>query len=79
MLSKAKTFSEGVKQLKIFIQQGGGKFDPKTYFTKMNFDQIFIDKVLEELNTLNKLQTQNSSRSLNPDIQGKLDRLKMKL
>jgi ATP-dependent protease HslVU (ClpYQ) ATPase subunit len=45
----------------------------------MNFEQSFIDKVAEELGNLNKTQNNVSGRSLNPDIQGKLDKLKMKL
>lgn len=42
LLSKSKTFGDGVKNLKYYIQQNGGKFDYKTVFTKMNFEQAFI-------------------------------------
>lgn len=79
MLSKAKTFQEGVKNLKHYLQQSGGKFDYKNVFTKMNFEPTFIEKVAEEMGKLNILSSQGSSRSLNPDIQNKLERLKMKL
>jgi hypothetical protein len=47
LLSKSKTFLDGVKQLKIYIQQSGGKFDYRSYFMKMNFDQAFIERVSE--------------------------------
>lgn len=37
LLSKNKTFVEGIKCLKLYIQQSGGKFDYKNLFIKMNF------------------------------------------
>lgn len=47
-LSKAKTFSEGIKSLKVYIhQQNGSKFDYRSAFAKMNFETAFIDKVGE--------------------------------
>lgn len=77
MLSKNRTFLDGVKELRMFIQQSGGKFDYRSYFLKMNFEVSFIEKVALELQ---QLKTQGSgSKTLNPDIQGKLDRIKMKL
>lgn len=37
MLSKSKTFIEGVKLLKLYVQQSGGRFDYKREFAKMSF------------------------------------------
>lgn len=79
MLSKSKTFSEGVKLLKQYVQQSNGRFDYKNAFAKMNFEAAFIEKVNDQMGKLNILSSQGSSRSLNPDIQNKLERLKMKL
>lgn len=79
MLSKSKTFIEGVKLLKLYVQQSGGRFDYRREFAKMSFQTAFIEKVNEEMGKLNILSSQGSSRSLNPDIQNKLERLKMKL
>jgi len=72
MLSKNKTFSDGVKALKVYIQQSGGKFDYKAVFYTMNFEAGFVDKVAEEMGKLSVMAPQVSSRSLNPDIQNKL-------
>lgn len=79
MLSKSKTFSDGIKLLKQYVQQSNGRFDYRNAFTKMNFESAFIEKVTDEMGKLNILSSQGSSRSLNPDIQNKLERLKMKL
>ena len=72
MLSKNKTFSDGIKALKVYIQQSGGKFDYKAVFYSMNFEAGFVDKVAEEMGKLSVMAPQVSSRSLNPDIQNKL-------
>ena len=87
LLSRNKTFPAGIESLKKILISSSNTFDYKDYFVKMNFQPAFIDRVTEHLSKIYSHGTpgkepsvmNSNNKMFNPDIQDKLDRLKMKL